>query len=143
MKKMLVAVDGSDHSRKVTNEASELAAALGAEVTLLTVMEEFFRQSGMSEVTQSDIEKINENRKKGVDEFLQEEAQKFREKGVKIKAQVAKGHPGQVICNFAREGGYSYIVLGNRGMGALAELLLGSVSNRVAHCAENNVIIIK
>lgn len=143
MRKMLVAVDSSEHSQKVAEEASKLAASLGTEVTLMTVIEEFSRISGLAEIPWSEMEKIDRNRKETLEQFLQKLAEQFRKKGVEAEIKLATGHPGQVICEMAKNGGYSYIVLGNRGMGGFARLLLGSVSNQVAHCAEQNVIIIK
>lgn len=143
MKKILVAVDGSEHSHKVIGEAAELAAALKADVVLLTVMEEFMRGGGMTEIGQNDVDKINEGRKNHLEKFLQEAGEKFKEKGLKVNARLSKGQPWEVICNTAREEDFSHIVLGSRGMGGFAELLLGSVSNKVAHCSDRNVIIVK
>ena len=141
MQKILVAIDSADHSHKITDEAIKLAEALNAEVKLLSVYEDM--TSRMPEISHSDLEKIHQANVENIEKFLHEEAEQFREKGIPVKTRLDKGHPGQVICDLAKEGGFSYVVLGNRGKSGVSELLLGSVSNRVAHCAETNVILIK
>lgn len=141
MEKILVAVDSSDYSHKVTEVAGKLAVALNAEVMLLTVFEDYANR--MPEIPHSALEKLRETTLESMEKFLSEEAELFREKGIPVKTKLDKGHPGQIICDIAKEGSYSYIVLGSRGLGGITELLLGSVSNRVAHCAETNVIIVK
>ncbi len=141
MRKILVAVDSSDHSHKITDEALKLAEALNAEVKLFSVYEDFTIR--MPELPRSDMEKIHRANIEKIERFLREEAERFREKGIPVTTRLEKGYPGQVICDVAKEGGYSYILLGSRGLSGFSELLLGSVSNRVAHCAETNVIIIK
>lgn len=141
MQNILVAIDSADHSHKITDEAIKLAEALNAEVTLLSVYEDVTTR--MPEISHSDMEKIHKANIEYVENFLHEEAEQFRKKGIPVKTRLDKGNPGQIICDLANEGGFSYIILGNRGMSRVSELLLGSVSNRVAHCAETSVILIK
>jgi len=142
--KMLVTVDESEHSRKVIDEAIQLASCLGAEVTLLTVMEDVVRLGGVSEVPMGDIQRLNESRKNSLEQYLKKEAEKFKEKGTDVKVKLATGtHPGQTICDIAKEEDHSYIVLGSRGISGIARIFLGSVSNWVAQNAEQNVVIIK
>lgn len=141
MKKILVAVDGSSHSDKVIEEASKLASALSAKAELLTVLEEI--TTWEQEIPQSKLKEIHSNRLEKMEKYLQEKAELFSKNNVPLNIRIKKGHPGQVICEVAKEENFYYIVLGCRGFGGIANMLLGSVCNRVAHCAETNVIIIK
>jgi len=141
MEKILVAVDNSDHSQKVLAEAAKFAAALDAEVELLTVYLDF--PSKTPQLALTDLGAISTFSEDTINENLEKAAEKLREKGIEVKTVVGKGHPAQVICDYVKKGNYSYVVIGNRGLGGLSEFMLGSISNRVANCAETAIIIIK
>ncbi|HVV35333.1 MAG TPA: universal stress protein [Acidimicrobiales bacterium] len=53
-----------------------------------------------------------------------------------------EGEPADVLCAVAKENGASFIVAGRRGWTTAAELLLGSVSNRLVHRAECAVLLV-
>lgn len=53
-----------------------------------------------------------------------------------VRTVLREGDPAAAILNLAREENADIIVMGRRGLGDLAGLLLGSVSHKVAHLAE-------
>jgi nucleotide-binding universal stress UspA family protein len=59
-----------------------------------------------------------------------------------IKTQAAWGDPAEVIVEIARAEQMEAIVIGRRGRGRLAGLLLGSVSQKVASLASCIVIVV-
>lgn len=60
------------------------------------------------------------------------EAQKRLERaGVSCRIETRFGDPATEIVRFAAEGGFDQIVMGRRGRGGVAKLLLGSVSEKV------------
>ncbi len=137
MEKILLAVDDSPFSLKAAEKAAELARALEAEVTVIAVAE-------TPAVTSFDlVTLIREKIKKETAELLVKMEAFFKEKGLQVKTILGNGHPGSIICETAEKDGFDLIVLGHRGMGKIEELLLGSVSNRVAHCAKTSVLIVK
>ncbi len=141
MKRILLAVDSSEHAKKVTGEALRLAEGLGAEVEILTVYEDLLKD--IPQIPLAEKEKIRKSHLEELESMLQEKAEMFREKDIPVKTSLGKGRPGQVICDFAREGNFTFIMIGSRGLSGLSELILGSVSNRVVHCANNSVMVIK
>ena len=56
---------------------------------------------------------------------------------------VAAGDPADTILARARREKADIIVLGSRGLGAIKELVLGSVSHDVAHKAKVPCLIVK
>src|SRR3954467_10606071 len=62
---------------------------------------------------------------------------------VKFEAHVAVGDPAEAICAYARARNCDQIVISARGLGALGNLLLGSVSTRVIELATVPVTIVK
>ncbi|MFM7797093.1 MAG: universal stress protein, partial [Candidatus Nitrosotenuis sp.] len=51
--------------------------------------------------------------------------------------------PGFSIVNFAKDKNFDIIIIGARGVGALKEIFLGSVSNYVLHKTSLPVLVVK
>ncbi len=130
MFKILVAVDTSDHSRKIVKDALRIAVPLKAEVTVLTV---------------EDWNAVDRSVGKGALEAAETAAAAFRAEGLEVDTLVEKGtrRPSDVICETAHEGEYDLVIMGSRGLRGIQEMFLGSVSHRVAHLIDRNVLIVK
>ncbi len=137
MTKILVATDGSEHAAKVVDETIRLTRALEADVSVISVAEI------PASLSQELVALYREQMEKEVQVILDQTKKHFAEKGLTVETIFKAGHPSTVICDVAEEGNYDIIVLGSRGLGKIKELILGSVSNRVAHCAKASVFIVK
>ncbi len=136
MAKILMATDGSEHAVKVADAAILLANALGAEISVITV-------TPVSHMAPDLVALYQEQMEQGAREILEEAKSYFAARGLEVETIHKVGHPASVICETAEKGGFDLIVLGSRGLGKIKELLLGSVSNRVAHNARTSVYIVK
>lgn len=147
MYKILLATDGSDSSFKAVEKTIEIAKPMGAEVTILSVAHEvpvFKGQEGLSyEQAVALQENMMEGMEKAASEVLDNTKKVFEEKGLKVNTVLKKGQPASVICDEGSSGGYNLIILGNRGLGGIKEFILGSVSNKVVHCAETSILVVK
>ena len=135
MYKILLATDGSTNSFKAAEEASKLAGALQAEVTVISVIKDIPVARMPAEIYKT-IEDNTQSMLEKTRDFL-------KEKGIEAKILSYQGNPGNVICEVAEEGSYNLIVMGSSGLGSIEELFLGSVSNKVVHCAKTSVLIVK
>lgn len=63
--------------------------------------------------------------------------------GVHYETKVIRGEPGPSIVKYANENNYDLIIVGSRGLNVLQEMVLGSVSHKVAKRANCPVMIVK
>ncbi|WP_258871500.1 universal stress protein, partial [Halobacillus trueperi] len=67
----------------------------------------------------------------------------LKESGVVYEVEVIKGDPGPKIVEYANERLYDVVVIGSRGLNGLQEMVLGSVSHKVAKRVNCPVMIVK
>jgi nucleotide-binding universal stress UspA family protein len=53
----------------------------------------------------------------------------------RVKQERLSGHPAEVVCRLAEEGGYNLVVMGSGGLSEVGAFFLGSVSDKVSHHA--------
>lgn len=143
MKKILLAVDGSESCNKAVAETNDLAQKLGAEVTVLTVVEGYVTPELYS---QSDAEKVvakQKNMVKNGEKVVDSCVNIFNNKSLQINKMVKKGSPAEVICQTAEAEGYDLIVVADKGQNAIRRFLLGSTTEKVVRHAPTSVLVVK
>jgi universal stress protein A len=132
--KVLVPVDFSEASRRALAWAFDYALRAPVELHLLHVIEEHERYRETVKATVNEVE--DELNRMVPDD---EDRQRL---GV-IKQHVLRGVPAPQILHIARNVAAEMIVMGSRGRSALAELLLGSVADKVIREAACPVVVVK
>jgi nucleotide-binding universal stress UspA family protein len=141
MAKILVAVDGSAHSRRAVEHALALHAAQAPlEIHLLNVQIPI--ESGHARLFVDHDELQDYYREEGL-AALEEARAILDAAGVPYSHHIAVGHVAQTIAAYAKEKGFDQIVLGSHGRGALTHLLLGSVAADVLRLASVPVTLVK
>jgi nucleotide-binding universal stress UspA family protein len=139
MKRILAAVDGSEASARVVELAAELAAKFHAELILIDVVEhgsppdwalaEYARldqiRGGIGQFAESVARDTLENAR----------AQALAHGAGPVRSEIRFGDTAEEILKCREETGADAVVLGSRGRGRLAGLVLGSVSQKVASLA--------
>ncbi len=67
----------------------------------------------------------------------------LREAGIEHECEVASGDPGHRLVEMAERFGCDAVIMSARGMGAVRQALLGSVSQSVLHASPVPVVIVK
>ena len=145
MKRILVAVDGSQASLRALDLAADIAAKYAAKLTLLTAVKD--EQFDPEFETYARVEHIKDPPRvlqiEGVRNALAGLHDRAAAKGaLDIGTEAAIGDPAEEILSFAQGGGVDMIVMGNRGHGRLAGLLLGSVTQKVVGLAPCPVLVV-
>ena len=140
--KILLAVDGSVHSRKATTALIKNTALYkrAPEVVLLNVY--------------YPVPKVNfgplVSRNMGIS-YYQEQGERaladskrlLDKAGIRYQAKVLAGPISQTIIRQCRAQHCGLIYMGTRGMGSLGGMLLGSTATKVVHLAAVPVVLVK
>jgi nucleotide-binding universal stress UspA family protein len=146
-KHILVATGGAEHSLRAERRAAELALALGARLSIITVVRLSGAVEGMVASLPADAGVVSAQVYEDVErrhrELLENARRRCRELGLEPSALLDAGNAGQIIVESAKNQGCDLIVTGRRKLSALGAVALGSVSdyvNRNAHC---DVLIVR
>jgi nucleotide-binding universal stress UspA family protein len=176
IKRVLVALDGSDHATKALDLACEMACRFGAELVAVHVIsdkplsdaerrlaEVEFQSEGAKDFilrpsigaasdmrleSQQLIKQAAETRGRlrwALGERLTSDAcARAHKKAVQsVRTVTRAGDPAKEILKVANEENADLIVMGRRGRGDVAGLLLGSISHKVSHLAECACLTVK
>jgi nucleotide-binding universal stress UspA family protein len=126
--RIVVGVDGSQSSRQALTWAARQATLTGAFVDVITTWE-WPRNYGWA-VAYGEGWEPHADAEKVVNEAIEPVREANPE--VNIRTRVVEGHPAPVLVEASR--GAELLVVGSRGHGEFAGMLLGSVSE---HCVTN------
>ncbi|MFA5952648.1 MAG: universal stress protein [Hyphomicrobium sp.] len=136
MKKILCAVDDSEHSKKAAHIAGAFASAMGASLTLLAVNERIggYTRKDAAAMLWAPA---------ALERLLADAAQEAKSAGAKEVATIVTESydVARTISHTAEAQGFDHIVIGSGGKGAVMRLVLGSVSGDVANRAPCSVTI--
>ena len=140
-KRVLLAADASEGADRATEAAVALAAHFHSTLTVLNV----YQPPGLlGEVANAYAEFYPEEQEKRVMQAVETRMKAASEQsGIPCTLRQEKGHPAETILRVAEEGKADLIVIGSRGVGGFAALLLGSVSQNVATHAHCPVLVVR
>ena len=143
MKSILVGVDGSECSLRALDFAAEEAALRDVPLRIICAWEmpevAFAVSAYPEEILTEILAGIQEDARAIVAEAKTRVAE--LKPALTVKTKVVKGHPGPMIVKEAKDA--VLVVVGNRGRGGVASVLLGSVSHHVVHLAPCPVTVVR
>jgi nucleotide-binding universal stress UspA family protein len=136
IKKILVAVDGSDIALKAVKYSVDMAKQTGAALVLLSVIDD---SALIAQYVPAQISRVHIPQPIG--QYMRANTEKIIEKAVKlcgkhkVKAHgvIRNGRPVDEILREARKSKADMIVIGSRGKGSIESAVLGSVTYGVIH----------
>ncbi|KXB02791.1 hypothetical protein AKJ45_00360 [candidate division MSBL1 archaeon SCGC-AAA261F19] len=137
MKKVLVAVDGSEYSERAFEYSFEDAKKLNHKLKILSVVQSTAYGGEI-------LERALKSRVKRAEEFTEKLKKKAEKEGVDVDSKIITGvNVSTEIAKFAEENDYDLIVMGSRGKTELGTIHLGSVSEGVVRRAHCSVLIVR
>lgn len=136
--KILLAVDGSEHSKRAATEAVKIASINEqCKVTIAYVVD--FSKAKNEVLHAQNNEELDVTRKKRL--FPIEE--RLESNNIEFTIKILHGEPGPTIVEYANKENYDMVIIGSRGLNTLQEMVLGSVSHKVVKRAACPVLIVK
>ncbi len=132
--KLLVPMDGSDSALKALKWATKVPDSV---VYMLNVQPAMRHSRFVSKAM------IAEHQRRGANEALASARAVMKSLALKARTYTAIGEPAAAIVAFANKHRCTAIVMGNRGQGRIAGLMLGSVAANVIYLAKCPVTIVK
>ena len=141
IKKILCAVDLSEHSKQVAEYAATLAEKLNASVLVVYTAPSLSQYVGVH-VPPNTIENFVGEIVTGAEQSMQSfVAENF--KGIDAKGQVLIGYAAEEILNRANEEQADMIIMGTHGRKGIDRILFGSVAEKVVKNARIPVLTIR
>ncbi|MCM3571242.1 universal stress protein [Neobacillus mesonae] len=137
-KKVALATDGSEHSKRAAENAIKVAKCTpNSKIEVLYVVDpDKVKSDVLSNWNSADIEDKRKKRLKDVERIAQQS-------GVSYEIKILHGEPGSVIVDYVNKNHFEIVIIGSRGLNTLQEFVLGSVSHKVAKRANCPVLIVK
>jgi len=153
-KKILVPLDGSDHSLRALETAVEVAKKFESNITLVHVYSLSIPPLMMPESTTmgppgipvgapAEISRLVDAEREAGNRILADGKERAAAKGLDVECLLKEGSTVQEIAKTANEGGFDLIVMGARGISRIREILVGSVSDGVTKHASCPVLVVK
>jgi len=146
LRRILVPIDFSEHSKKTISYAMNLASRYNAMVQLLHVFQisdyvitPFARRKQHADQVKSQIDSAEQEARESLSAFEQQ----FLNRGIKIEAYLRVGYPFDEIVAMADHFNVDLIVIGSHGCSRMTRLLVGSTAERVVEHAPCPVLVVK
>jgi nucleotide-binding universal stress UspA family protein len=136
--RILLAVDGSEHAVHAAKVAADLARCMKAELRILVVYAPIPPYLGEPNMQQAINARLDESQA-----ILQKAVEALGDIPGEIHTEVLEGDAAETIIQVAKVRNSDLIVMGSRGLGRLAGLLLGGTSQKVVSHAPCPVLIVR
>lgn len=142
--RILIAIDGSEHSARTVKHVIRMKESMRQklEVLLLNVQPPIPMKNVLFDGRLSEVHRLEEPLKQQGTRELAPAATALGAAGVECQSHVEIGEPAPAIARFAKTHHCEMIVMGTRGMGAVASLFLGSVATKVVHLSPLPVLLV-
>jgi nucleotide-binding universal stress UspA family protein len=138
----MVATDGSSGANRAVDVAADLAKAIAGDLLIVTVAGNISGEEAR-QLARAERSSIGDALEAMTAQILRASEVRARDHGVsRIELRTNWGDVAQSLIEIAADSSVDMIVLGRRGRGQLAGLLLGSVSQKVVSLAPCPVIVV-
>lgn len=144
IKRIVIGIDGSEHAEEALTWAIRFAAPLKAEiVAVFAVAPPTYFENGAGYGFPGVPPEFDPEWRTGMQkEFEQEWCKQLLDSGLGYRTIFTDGRPASVLSEVAEREDADLVVVGRRGRGGIAELVLGSVSHELSvHCKRPLLLI--
>jgi nucleotide-binding universal stress UspA family protein len=137
-KKILLAIDGSDHSKRAAENAINIAKfSSNTNMEIIYVIDPNRAKSEL--LNNWNPDDLGDKQKSCITD-VEKMAKEF---GISYETNILYGEPGPTIVEYANKIKTDIVIMGSRGLNGLQEFVIGSVSHKVLKRANCPVLIVK
>jgi nucleotide-binding universal stress UspA family protein len=149
LERILIATDGSEHSKKAADKAIELAKLSGGKVIALFVAdpsthfapaEEMMKASRSFEISDDLMKNLQDTMQKEAEQATNFAKDAAKLAGVPFEIRIVKGHPADEVLKAAND--TDLVVMGSLGRTGISRYLLGSVTEKVIRNSKTPVMVV-
>lgn len=157
-RKILVPLDGSEMAECSLDQAKAVATGCHVpEVTILSVIEPSeqnvpYNWGGGADVVQpQDVAQMEKEKKNlatadqkstaAAKKYLARVADSFSKEGVKVKTEVLKGQPADIILDYAEKNNVDLVILSSHGRSGKSRFDFGKVADKIIHSSNIPLIV--
>jgi nucleotide-binding universal stress UspA family protein len=145
LRRILISLDGSPLSEQALRPGLEVAASLGAEVTLLRAVpvlpEDELEQ--LEQIERGLGERLKDELREEAEAYLKHLAEAHRSAGVDAQTVVTVGAPAPGILSYAEAHDVDLIVMATHGRTGLRRWRYGSVTEKVLRGGQHSMLVIR
>lgn len=144
LRRVIVGVDGSDHSDQAIRLLARLPLPPGTPITVCHVIRPYTPLLGpeyppsMWEI----MADTQSQQTREAEHLATAAAAGLQQAGLPVEIVLREGDPAAELAQLAEEEGADLIVVGARGISAIRALLVGSVADRILHRAPCSVLVV-
>jgi nucleotide-binding universal stress UspA family protein len=139
--KIIVGVDGSEHAARALDWAMAEAELRDVALRVVSAWHVPAAAYGAPGFAPTSDRSVQETFKEVAEDNAKAAVERARAGGINAAAAVLQGQPAEVLVEAAADA--DLLVIGSRGRGGFAGLLLGSVSAQCAHHAPCPLVIVR
>jgi len=145
--KILVPIDGSKNADNALNKALIIAEKFDSKLILIHVISDFIPDFSTTseglQIPNTTVVKIRTAIREQAETMMKKKLDQVQKKKLNCISIIQVGDVGSEIIQYAEKNNVELVVIGARGLGKFKQLLLGSVSNKVATNSHCPVLIVK
>lgn len=146
-KKILVPLDGSEHSLRALGSAVQIAKEFDGKIVLIHVYSVIAWSIGVPSIPEPTItipvDQLIEGARQAGAGILADGEKRVKAEGVQVETLLRRGHTVEEIIKTAKEGEFDLIVMGARGISRIKEIILGSVTDGVMRHVPCPVLVVR
>jgi nucleotide-binding universal stress UspA family protein len=148
LESVIVAADGSPGAMLAEHVLTDWPVFRGLPISVITVGEPFSpldaaMTAGLSDAVLAGYATNDESAEDQLAGIANASVARLAEAGLPAVSHVREGSPAHEILEFALERPHPLLVLGSRGLGRLARVLMGSTARNVLYHAHGSVLIVR
>jgi nucleotide-binding universal stress UspA family protein len=140
LRRIVVAIDGSEPADRALSLAAELARDSGGAV--LTLVSAVSDPITFAPQPAAGLEIVLEAEQQGAERDLAERAKQLRNGGFEVQTVVRVGGAPDAVVEVAEAVGADLVVAGSTGKGAIQRAVLGSVTTRLLHVLRRPLLVV-